>query len=154
MKKLFSMILVLIMVMGMAGCGQNGSTDISELKKRDGVMLEIIGTPQETMTDEDFHKYTTVRKVTYSGFAYNPNPVNKEGVGISDEDYLFIYKFCKNTLKNNTFKDYREDVCDGTTYAFVFYDENGERHVLYNGYCYDNKELGEISRRISKYALE
>ena len=42
------------------------------------------------------------------------------------------------------FADYYEEVCDGQTYSFVFYDVDGNQHVLYDGYIYENAELNSI----------
>ena len=82
------------------------------------------------------------------------NPVNVQGVKMSDDDYLKIYNFCKDAIAKNKFTKYSEDICDGTTYRFVFYDTQGNEHLIYDGYCYDNKELREIKKLISKYRLE
>ena len=40
------------------------------------------------------------------------------------------------------------------TFTFVYYDENGEAHVLYDGYCYDNKTLNKVRDIIGKYSLD
>jgi hypothetical protein len=63
---------------------------------------------------------------------------------LTDEDYMTVYSFCVETVRNDTFADYYEEVCDEQTYRFLFYDEDGEEHVLYDGYIYQNDELNSI----------
>lgn len=151
--KILSILMLFVLALGMASCKKN-DVDIKELQKNDGVMLTITRHPQEAMTEEDQKVYTITLKATYDGLAYNPNPVNKEGVKMSDEDYLKIYKFCMSNAEKSKFKDYSEDVCDGDTYSFTFYDLSGNPTVIYDGYCYANKELQDIKATIEKYAIE
>ena len=73
---------------------------------------------------------------------------------MSDEDYMELYEFCKTALKTNKFAGYSEDVCDGQTYMFMYYDEDGNEQLIYDGYCYENKELKDIMNMISKYSLD
>ena len=117
-------------------------------------MLVITGYPQEAMPEDMYEKAITRFRLTYKGEAYNPNPVNEVGVKVTDEEYLRIYEFCKEAVAKNKFADYSEDICDGTTYRFVFYDKEGNEYLIYDGYCYDNKELQEIKKLITKYQLE
>lgn len=152
-NKLISIVMTACIALGMAGCSMR-KTDIEELKKNDGVMLVITRTPQVAMTKEQFEKACTSQTVTYKGEAFNPNPVTKAGVMMSDEDYREIYKFCVNNVRWNKFKHYKEDVCDGETYTFTFYDTDGEKHVIYSGYIYSNKELKKIRGIVSGYTIE
>lgn len=152
-SKLISIVMTACIALGMAGCSLS-KTDIEELKKNNGVMLEIICVPQMAMTQEEYESSIKRQTVTYKGEAYNPNPINKEGVMMSDKDYKTIYEFCVNSVKKNKFKDYSEDVCDGETYTYIFYDIDGQRHIIYDGYCYENKELCKIRRIVSNYCIE
>lgn len=93
-------------------------------------------------------------RVTYSGYAYVPGSLNGEGVKMSDKDLRTIYEFCVNSYENDAFADYSEQVCDGTTYSFVYYDEDGDAHTLYSGYCYSNKDLQSIMDIISNYSID
>ena len=151
--KILSILMVMVMALGMASCNKD-EVDINELQKNDGVMLTITRHPQEAMTIEDQRANTTVQKVTYDGLAYNPNPVNKDGIKMSDEDYLKIYEFCIKNVEKSKFKNYSEDVCDGDTYTFTFYDLDGNPTVIYDGYCYSNEDLQDIKKTIQKYAVK
>lgn len=151
--KILSILMVMVMALGMASCNKD-EVDINELQKHDGVMLTITRHPQEAMTIEDQRANTTVQKVTYDGLAYNPNPVNKDGIKMSDEDYLKIYEFCIKNVEKSKFKNYSEDVCDGDTYTFTFYDLDGNPTVIYDGYCYSNEDLQDIKKTIQKYAVK
>ena len=73
---------------------------------------------------------------------------------MSDEDYMELYKFCKTALKTNKFAGYSEDVCDGQTYMFMYYDEDGNEQLIYDGYCYDNDELDSIVDLVTGYTIE
>lgn len=73
---------------------------------------------------------------------------------MSDSDLRFLYEFCIDAYENETFKDYKEDVCDGTTYSFVYYDLDGNAHTLYSGYCYENEALKKAYETITNYAFE
>ena len=151
--KILSIIMMFVLAFCMASCKKD-DIDIKELQKNEGVMLTIIRHPQEAMTAEDQRANTTVQEITYDGLAYNPNPVNKEGIKMSDEDYLKIYEFCINNAKKNKFKNYSEEVCDGDTYTFTFYDLEGNPTEIYDGYCYSNEVLWDIKMTIQKYAVK
>lgn len=151
--KILSILMMFVLAIGMAACKKD-DVDIKELQKNDGVMLTITGHPQEAKTIEDQRDLTTVRELTYDGLVSNPGPVSNKGIRISDEDYLKIYEFCIKNAKKNKFKDYSEDVCDGDTYTFTFYDPDGNPTEIYDGYCYSNKELQDIKKTIEKYATK
>ena len=153
--KLLSLIMTVVLLFGTAGC-RTGKVDIKELQKNKGVMLEIQGYPQEAMPEEEYQEACLwmVQTVYYDGTAYNSNPLNTPGIKMTHEDYLKIYYFSMDNLKNNRFSDYSEDVCDGDTYKFTYYDVNGNPTVIYEGYCYDNKELRDIMGIIGNYSLD
>ena len=158
MKKLFIITLTVVMAIGMFGCSLLSSSpkrdiDLEQVRKIKGTMLEITYQSAGEMTKEEFENSIYSQKVTYSGYACNPFQAI-EGVMMSDEDYLKVYEFCLDSYENGTFDDYREDVCDGSTYTFTYYDENGEAHRLYSGYIYGNEELSGIVDIIGKYSLD
>ena len=158
MKKLMSVFMVLVLAFAMCGCslfatGSNRrKVNLEEVRKNRGVLLEVTSHPQGPMTQEDVERYTNTQKVTYDGCAYNP--FNEMGVKMTDEEFLFIYEFCLDAYEKDLYKDYSEEVDDGTTFTFVYYDENGEAHVLYDGYCYENKTLSKVRNIIGKYSLD
>lgn len=168
MKKIIAAVLVAVMAVSLFGCADTGEKkstkkdkdtkqtqiDIGELKENDGDLLVITSTPQVAMSEEDFDNAIFTWKVSYSGYAYCPNPVEETGVKMSDKDLLFIYEFCIDAYENDTFKDYSEEVCDGDTYSFTYYDTDGKMHVLYSGYCYDNEDLQEVMEVIGKYQVD
>lgn len=152
--KMLSILMIAVLALCMAGCKKADKTDIKQLQQLEGDMLVITGYPQEAMTKEMYDKAVTRWRLTYKGLAYNPNPIEEVGIKVTDEEYRRIYEFCKEAVAKNKFANYSEDVCDGTTYKFVFYDKDGKEHVIYDGYCYDNKELQEIKKLITKYQVE
>jgi hypothetical protein len=63
-------------------------------------------------------------------------------VSVHADDFHKFYNFAEYAYKNDPYKDYSENVMDGSTYGFVYYPaESSDRAVLYGGYCYDNEEL-------------
>ena len=63
-------------------------------------------------------------------------------VEVSDYDFQQILEFCLWSKKDNPFKDYSEDnVCDGETWAFTYYDEESAPFLIYDGYTYSNYDL-------------
>lgn len=155
--RLISVVMTVVFAFGMIGCaapGKSGKPDISELQSLKGDLLVIVSQPQEAMPPEEYEKAVTRMSVTYDGYAINPNPFNNSKVKMPDDEYLKIYNFCYEVAADNRFAGYSEDICDGTTYTFTYYDTEGKAHVLYDGYCYDNKELQDIMKLIRKYSLD
>lgn len=164
MKKMIAAVLAAVMAVSLMGCAGAGksnkstggtigwlntaaATNIENLKKNDGYMLvvmEYVSDPQEEHTSY----------VTYDGGVYVSGTGANGEVSISDEDYLFIYNFCVDAYENDKFEGYSEDVCDGETYKFVFYDTDGVAHELYSGYCDDNEALQEVNARIGFYCID
>ena len=151
--KLISIVMTAVMAFGVMGCFAQ-KTDIKELKKNGGIMLTIESIPQESMTKEQFESARSKQTVTYGGAAINPGSSEEDGIMLSDEDYMRIYNFCVEAVAKNKFADYKENVDDGTTYRFTFYDENGEAHLIYDGYMYHNRELMTIRGIVSSYVNE
>ena len=151
--KIISVFMTALIAFGMTGCGKE-RPDIKELQKNKGDMLVITCCPQEAMTEEEYENSIFKMSVTYNGYANNPNPINNSLVKMPDDEYLKIYKFCVEAVEDNKFEGYDEDVCDGETYTFTFYDTEGKAHEIYDGYCYENDELQDIMNMISKYSLD
>lgn len=155
--KILSVFMTAVLAFGMSGCtapGKAGRSVINELQSHKGDLLVIVSHPQEAMPAEEYDKAVVRMSVTYDGCAINPNPINNAKVKMPDDEYLRIYNFCVEAAAENRFAGYSEDICDGTTYTFTYYDTEGNAHVLYDGYCYDNKELQDIMKLISKYSLD
>ena len=158
MKRIIAVLMSLIMLTGLTACSDNGDTgrsrrrsheateikvDIEDLKTYDGPMLVITSTIQAPVP-EDVERVSSII-LHYDGTISNPGYPNQCLGMLTDEDYMTVYSFCVETVRDNTFADYYEEVCDGQTYRFVFYDEEGEEHVLYDGYIYQNAELSSIA---------
>ena len=169
MKKFIALVLAVSVLFGTAACGKadrnarGGSREsgessetkteskIEELQELEGPMLEITSTirlPVEEGTDID-----NTLVLEYSGHAYEEDTGWLEGY-LTDEEYLTVYNFCIESVENNTFADYYEDACDGVTYRFVFYDENGDAHLIYDGYIYENAELNSIINIFGNYYVD
>ena len=155
--KLISILMIAVMSFGMAACRMSpmaSKPDINELTKNKGDMLVITAHPQMAMTKEQYKEGILRMSVSYEGYANNPNPINNSEVKLPEDEYLKIYNFCVDAAAKNKFAGYEERVCDGETYTFTYYDTEGTAHVLYDGYCYENKELQDIMNMISKYSLD
>jgi hypothetical protein len=146
------------MLTGLTACSDNGDTgrsrrrsheateikvDIEDLKTYDGPMLVITSTIQGPIPVEEERDHSVV--IYYDGTVNYLDASPNECLGaLNDEDYMTVYNFCIDTVRNDTFADYYEEVCDGQTYSFVFYDVDGDQHVLYDGCMYENAELNAI----------
>lgn len=158
MKRIIAVLMSLIMLTGLTACSDNGDTgrtrrrsheateikvDIEDLKTYDGPMLVITSTIQGPIPVEEERDHSVV--IYYDGTVNYLDASPNECLGaLNDEDYMTVYNFCIDTVRNDTFADYYEEVCDGQTYSFVFYDIDGNQHVLYDGYMYENAELNAI----------
>ena len=158
MKKFIAIVMIIAMLTGFSGCSKgkteersSGETEssynIEELQQNEGRMLEVRRFESEIR--EEFISY-----VTYDGYACNPSPVEVYPMRMTDDDYLAIYRFCVDSVENDPFADYSEDVCDGTTYSFIFYDEDGNPHQIYDGYIYENELLRSIVDIIARYHVD
>ena len=131
--KFFIVLMTAALAAGMTGCGDN-KPDIRELQKNEGGILRM--------------------SVSYDGHAYNPNSEENQYVKMTDAEYMKIYEFCVEAVEKNKFEGYKENVCDGDTYTFIYYDTEGKEHEIYSGYCYENEELQDIMYTIRKYSSD
>ena len=153
MKKFVLSVLLMTLIAVMGGCGKK-NIDLEAIHRNQGNLLEITHVGQGEMTEEEYNASIYTMTVTYAGAAINPNPVNQIGVTMSDEDFITVYEFCVDAYEKGTFNDYEEDACDGSTYSFTYYDENGDAHLFYSGYINDNKELKNIISIVGSYSLD
>ena len=155
MKRIITLFMALVMLAGLASC----STDSGNSERSRGRSSETTETMESKVDIEDLHSYEgPMFEITSTNDADEDNSmvlfydgtINYSGgpnecLGyLQDEEYMTVYDFCIETVRNDTFADYHEDACDGATYRFVFYDEDGGSHVLYEGYIYQNEELNAI----------
>ena len=164
MKRIIAITLTLVMLTGAAACSKternsrHGSDEenykpqeIEELQEIEGPMLEVVSTmrlPVEAGTDIE----NTVI-VEYDGDVYEVD-TNYLNYHLSDEEYMWLYRFCTESVANDIFADYYEDVCDGVTYRFTFYDEDGNAHLIYDGYIYENEELQSVIDIYGNYYVD
>ena len=165
--KLMAIVMIGAFALSLAGCADGGAkggkgkkgaeakeapTKIEELQKLEGNMLVIESTIRAPLPDDyDPNGYIVV---TYDGKVYDSDPYNGDEFEMRDEDYMKIYEFCVEAAKTDKFAGYSEDVCDGVTYKFTYYDTDGEEFVVYDGYCYDNADLQDIVVLVEGYAYE
>ncbi|MCR5594055.1 MAG: hypothetical protein K6F79_09955 [Saccharofermentans sp.] len=166
MKRVIALFMSGMMLLSLAACGSaeggresRGSRDsreenisdkeIEALQANEGPMLEITCTIQAPIPDDMDRDSTLV--LGYNGMIMNPEVDGQTWGPVSDEDYMEIYEFCVDAVENDTYADYYEDVCDGQTYRFVFTDEDGDAHVIYDGYIYDNRALSDVDNLIDSY---
>ena len=157
MKKFVAVLMTITVLFGFASCSKNNrnrddadpDANIEELKTIDGPMLEITSTVRLPVPEGTDIDNTVI--VNYDGSVTGETYTVPE---ISDDDYMTLYNFCVKSIKNDTFADYYEEVCDGQTYCFTFYDEEGEAHLIYDGYTYDNRELNAIMHIVYSYNPE
>lgn len=160
--KLLTILMIAVLTLSIAGCDGNKTgksrksnrINIEELQKNEGPMLVISCHPQEAMTKEQYDNAKYEMSVTYDGCVNLPNSFNPTGLKMTDEDYIKIYKFCTKNAEKSKFAKYKEDVCDGETYTFTYYDLDGNPHVIYDGYCYNNDELQDIMNTITYYQVD
>ena len=167
MTKILTVLMIAVLALSAAGCGSAGKSgkgrktspgnkiDIEELQKNSGNMLVITRNPQEAMTAEQYEMARFEITITYEGNITIPgNPVNQTSLKLKNEDYIKIYKFGIDNAEKSKFANYKEDVCDGDTYTFTFYDTDGNPHVIYDGYCYNNKDLQDILNITGNYYID
>lgn len=123
-----------------------------DLQKLEGDMFVLESTICEPIPDD--MDPTTEYRVTYDGYVYCDSEYSTGPAKLSDEDYMELYWFCVHAVKTDEFSKYYEDVCDGDTYKFTYYDTDGEEFVVYDGYCYDNADLQDIIALVTGYVYE
>ena len=153
MKKLFAVLLMVSILLRTVACGKaekpgrrtdshaadESIVDIGELRTYEGPMFELTSTVRAPVPDDFDRDYTVT--IYYDASLVSDDYYLPQ---ISNRYYMTIYRFCVNSLEEDTFADYYEEVDDGQTYRFTFYDEEGTPHVIYDGYTYDNAELSAI----------
>ena len=164
MKKIISVVMAAVMAVALFGCADAGkkSKHKKDNSKYNGPSIHKAIDPEDLkdtkgpMLVVECHvlewEYTETFSVDYSGDTCMP--YNYYGMQMNDEDLMYLYEFCQYAAANDPFADYSEDVCDGATYTFTFYDPDGESHELYHGYCYDNDELQNVLDVITRYEVE
>ena len=129
---------------------------IDEIKSIDGPMLAV---GCENVGPFDYYE-DECRGCTYLVY-YNGQVERISEHSMSDpveataeipDDALFsFYEFCLKYGDGKAFAGYSEDVCDGTMYYFTYFDERGQRHDIYGGYCYAVDVLMDIVDRVGAY---
>ena len=165
MKKVISMILATVMVIGLVSCkkapGHRSSRkdnafswmkiiENDELPDDyEGIILTVresnwgeVCSTEDYWVSSSYDIYndgTIIETVNYNLSA----PVVTERT-LSRDDLGTVYDFRQWCINDEPFADYHEDACDGVCRSFGYYDENDEYVSIYSGYTYGNSDLTEI----------
>lgn len=158
--KLLTVVMIAVLALSIAGCGsartgrnrKSSKIKIEEIQQNKGTMLVIRNHPQEAMTKEDYDRSCYEITISYDGYVKLPG--NPDSLKMKDEDFVKIYEFCTKKAEKSKFANYSENVCDGETYTFTHYDTDGNPHVIYDGYCYNNNDLQDILNTAYNYQLD
>jgi hypothetical protein len=161
--KLLTVVMIAVLALSIAGCGsartgrnrknsKGYKINLEEIQKNQGTLLVIRNHPQEAMTKEDYDRSCYEITISYDGYVKLPG--NLDSLKMKDEDFVKIYEFCTKNAEKSKFANYSEDVCDGETYTFTHYDTDGNPHVIYDGYCYNNNDLQDILNTAYNYQLD
>ena len=158
--KLLTVVMIAVLALSIAGCGsartgrnrKSSKIKIEEIQQNKGTMLVIRNHPQEAMTKEDYDRSCYEITISYDGYVKLPG--NLDSLKMEDEDFVKIYEFCTKNAEKSKFANYSEDVCDGETYTCTHYDTDGNPHVIYDGYCYNNNDLQDILNTAYNYQLD
>ena len=123
----------------------------------DGVMLEAVVSfwePIDWSTDNVCGEKYVVnfdKTIDYYYLYTISEPELIKTVEVDDYDFRQILEFCLWSKKDNPFKDYSEDnVCDGETWAFTYYDGESEPFLIYDGYIYSNWDMTSFSEILAQ----
>ena len=162
-KYILKAISIVMILLVLTGCRKRvPKADINELQSREGVMLKISSSchhpynwsPNGPIDRHEGDSYTiywngTVEKTAWYSISEN---IVLDGVSLSSEDYMYLYDFAEDAYLNDSFEGYREEICDGQTYSFMYYPaDDDEPKDLYSGYCEDNEKLQGAINVVSKY---
>ncbi len=182
MKKIISVSLMLIMLISLFGCKssdkarkrKDGSgkketvftsftdddtVDYDDLKENDWIMFTACQSNCGLVSsNEDYWCYDNFI-LYYDGTleiktCYNLSGFRTARTELSDEDYKAVYDFAYDGYINDTYKDYKEDACDGSQWSFCFCDTDETTYCLYSGYAYVNESMNSIEKILYKYADE
>ncbi|MBO4688039.1 MAG: hypothetical protein J5636_05955 [Clostridiales bacterium] len=122
---------------------------LATIKSIDGIMLTIgvenLG-PFDWGNDEvrdcyyELHYDGTMLRRTY----HSESDPEDQKVVIPDKDLIDFYLFCVEYGDGSAFAGHHEDVCDGSMLYFNYYDEHGNQHYIFGGYCYELDVLQDI----------
>ena len=170
MKKVISVLLAVVMVMGLVSCGKapkhkkdrddkdSGWIKVTDnvIPDDDGLMLtiresnsgEVCNTDDYWVADYyEIYNDGTIRKTV----SYNLSLDRVTEEKLSDKDLQALYDFKQWCIEDDPFSGYSEDCCDGCSWSFGYYDENDEYVRIYSGYAYGNKDLGDIQDIVCSY---
>lgn len=131
-------------------------TDIEALKEIDGIMFKGNNSNCWMIVDNMDTWINTEYVLYYDGtleITVNRNLTGSitQTTQISDVDYIFVYDFAYDGYVNETYKDYYEQVDDGDTWAYYFYDSDKSTHMIYSGYAYSNEAMCFIEDILESY---
>lgn len=171
MKKVLAVALALVMALPMGACKKSETkkklkarkdkvstekVDVDKIKELDGVMLKIDVTSYE-LQDPNYDQRSGVDYyVSYDGTLkceafYSLSGKQEYSTVLSDSDLIEVFEFCQEYGDGKKLKDYQETANDGEVLEFIYTDEKGKEHVIYRGYCYQNKVLWDLYEMLGNY---
>ncbi|MBR6986908.1 MAG: hypothetical protein IKH82_02415 [Clostridiales bacterium] len=133
------------------------NVDYDELRAKEGIMFYMGSSNWGLMYEgnNDITGYSFVIEwnghVTRSVYYQMTDTLYAE-TDLNDEDYKTLYEFAERCLKKDPFRNYSEEVYDGSTWCFeYYYSKDEEPFEIYDGYCYEQEELNEIIDMMCSY---
>lgn len=99
---------------------------------------------QDSMIGEEYIIYYDNTVELYSLYNSKNNELSKT-ITISDDTLKYLWDFSKDSIKEQTFAGYSENVDDGDIWMFEFQSGSGQYITIYYGYIYDNEQLSEVA---------
>ena len=163
MKKIVTLVMTLLMLVSMTGCGfSSNKVDVNELKKNSGTMFETqYYSPTFFKPDEEAFIGITYN-FNYNGTLEMTKHYNISGdysatVTVSDEDYKAIYECAVAAKKlgdKNTFGEYMLDGGGDGSWQFTYFEPNASTgDLLFSGYfASGHKYLDTFRDTCKKYS--
>ena len=165
MSKLSKIVLLALMIMVVAGCGQKepeqpepytlSEEEYERLHELDGPMFMYGHYSNGLVVDWDDYWCGNSFIVYYDGtveeiIEYNISGTFSSKEEISKEDYITIYEFCRDWMNSDRNGEYDYQGCETDSCGLYFYDESGEENELYYT-TYPNDELDGITGIFRNY---
>lgn len=120
--------------------------ELVELKSHSGVMVTIYD-------EENDINYIVRWSGEISSDAYEKSKDDRwEYKGLSDEDYMTLYRFAQSAYENASYEDYSGSDAGNGRWQFKYYPPNDRNeYKIYSGVIGDDSGLNEIAEMVSSY---